>query len=163
MQRFVLPAVLGSAIGGAQTMLLREYVDTPMANDFLNGKTTTKPLLVKQLQGFGTPSAVAGMVGGLIGLGLGLYAQKSGKILRTVDEQIAALTYGAGALTTGILSGIYPTQAMQNVIAKDPSNPVYALSSTRRGVLSVGSPAPATISSVPAPVTSNQAVLKNFQ
>ncbi|MGC9123784.1 MAG: hypothetical protein ACP5IB_06950 [Thermoplasmata archaeon] len=159
MQSYILPATLGSAIGPVQTFMLREYVDTPQANDFLSGKTTTKPLLVKQLKGFGTASALAGIIGGIVGLGLGLYSAKTGKILRTFNEQIAALTYGASALTSGIMSGIYPTTAMQNLIARDPDNPIYAATSSNRGTITI---APASRQAAIAP-TSNQAVLQNFQ
>lgn len=170
MQSYILPATLGSAMGPIQTFMLREYVDTPQANNFLNGKTTTKPLLVKQLKGFGTASALGGIIGGVVGLGLGLYAAKSGKILRTFNEQIAALTYGASALTSGIMSGIYPTAAMQNLIAQDPSNPIYTATSSRRAtIISPSKPAIAPSKPVFAPSTSavvptsNQSVLKNFQ
>ena len=163
MQSYILPATLGSAIGPIQTFMLREYVDTPQANDFLSGKTTTKPLLVKQLKGFGTASALGGIIGGIVGLGLGLYSAKSGKILRTFNEQVAALTYGASALVSGIMSGIYPTTAMQNLIARDPDNPIYTATSSNRGTITIA-PAPrqAAVSSPIAP-TSNQAVLQNFQ
>jgi|GEM_PF-1989039 len=160
MMSFMLPAGVGAALGPAQTIFLREYVDTPMANDFLNGKTTSYPF-IKPLQGFGTPSALAGIVGGVIGLGLGYMGAKKGKVIKTFNGQLALITYGASALTSGLLSGIYPTAAAASAIAKDPSNPIFSASSTRRGSLVI-TQAPMSASSVPTTQTPNQRVLANF-
>jgi hypothetical protein len=162
MQSYILPATLGSAIGPIQTFLLREYVDTPMANNFLSGQSSISPVLIKPLKGFSTPSALFGIASGLIGLGIGLYSAKTGKIFRTFNEQLGVLTYGASSLVSGIMSGMYPTTSVQNAIAKDPDNPIYTQSSV--GSVSIQ---PSGIKRfVPAPtssnITSNQAVLNNF-
>jgi len=157
MMSFMLPAGVGAALGPAQTFLLREYVDTPMANDFLNGKTTTYPF-IKPLGGFGTPSALAGIVGGIIGLGLGYIGVKKGKVVKTFNGQLALITYGASALTSGLFSGIYPTAAASSAIQKDPSNPIFTASSSNRGSLVITQPP----MSVPTTQTANQKILANF-
>ncbi|MGC8580587.1 MAG: hypothetical protein ACP5MB_11115 [bacterium] len=162
MQSYILPATLGSAVGPIQTFLLREFVDTPMANNFLSGQSTMSPVLIKPLKGFSTPSALAGIASGIIGLGLGLYAAKTGKIFRTFNEQLGVLTYGASSLASGVMSGIYPTTSVQNAIAKDPDNPIYTQASG--GSVSI-QPAGA-MRLVPAKtstsVTPNQSVINNF-
>jgi hypothetical protein len=160
MMSFMLPAGVGAALGPAQTFLLREYVDTPMANDFLNGKTTTYPF-VKPLKGFGTPSALAGIVGGIIGLSLGYVGAKKGKIIKTFNGQLAMITYGASALTSGLLSGIYPTSAASTAIARDPDNPIFTASSSNRGSLVITQP-PMTAPTIPTTQTPNQQILANF-
>ena len=161
MQTYVLPATLGSAIGPIQTFLLREYVDTPMANNFLSGQSNVSPVLIKPLKGFSTPSALAGIASGLVGLGLALYSAKTGKVFRTFNEQLGVLTYGASSLASGIMSGIFPTVPVQNAIAKDPSNPIYTQSSGSVSIQPAG-----TTKLVPAKtvtnVTPNQAVISNF-
>jgi len=84
----------GAAVGALQTPLLREYLDPKY------------PALIPQLGKFGTPSAVAGIVGGGIALVAALYANAKRKLS---DVQISALeTYGTVALVGGVLSGIYP-------------------------------------------------------
>jgi len=154
---FMLPAGVGAALGPAQTFLIREYVDTPMANDFLNGKTTTYPF-IKPLKGFGTPSALAGIVGGIIGLSLGYVGAKKGKIIKTFNGQLALITYGASALTSGLLSGLYPTSAASTAIARDPDNPIFTASSSNRGSLIIKQPPV----SAPTTQTPNQQILANF-
>jgi len=157
MMSFMLPAGVGAALGPAQTFLIREYVDTPMANDFLNGKTTTYPF-IKPLKGFGTPSALAGIVGGIIGLSLGYVGAKKGKIIKTFNGQLALITYGASALTSGLLSGLYPTSAASTAIARDPDNPIFTASSSNRGSLIIKQPPV----SAPTTQTPNQQILANF-
>lgn len=91
----------GAAVGALQTPLLREYLDPKY------------PALIPQLGTFGTPSALAGMVGGGIALVAALYANAKRKLS---DVQISALeTYGTVALVGGVLSGLYPAVAVTTV------------------------------------------------
>lgn len=91
----------GAAVGALQTPLLREYLDPKY------------PALIPQLGKFGTPSAVAGIVGGGIALAAALYANAKRKLS---DVQISALeTYGTVALVGGVLSGLYPAVAVTTV------------------------------------------------
>ena len=165
MMSFMLPAGVGAALGPAQTFLLREYVDTPMANEFLNKKR--KYPFVKPLKGFGTPSALAGIVGGIIGLSLGYVGAKKGKIIKTFNGQLALITYGASALTSGLLSGMYPTAAASTAIARDPDNPIFEEESSNRGNLvitqpPVSAPTTQTTPTIPTTQTPNQEILANF-
>ncbi len=84
----------GAAVGALQTPLLRQYLDPKY------------PAMISQLGNFGTPSAVAGIVGGSIALAAALYANAKRKLS---DVKISALeTYGTVALVSGVLSGFYP-------------------------------------------------------
>ncbi len=84
----------GAAVGALQTPLLRQYLDPKY------------PAMIAQLGNFGTPSAVAGIVGGSIALAAALYANAKRKLS---DVKISALeTYGTVALVSGVLSGFYP-------------------------------------------------------
>lgn len=91
----------GAAAGALQTPLLRQYLDPKY------------PALIPQLGKFGTPSAVAGIVGGSIALAAALYANSKRKLS---DIQVSALeTYGAVALVGGVMSGVYPAVAVTTV------------------------------------------------
>lgn len=97
----MLAEIGGAAVGALQTPLLRHYLDPKY------------PALIPQLGKFGTPSAVAGIVGGGIALAVALYANAKRKL---TDVQISALeTYGTVALVGGVLSGFYPAVAVTTV------------------------------------------------
>ncbi|MDI6860219.1 MAG: hypothetical protein QMC85_06965 [Methanocellales archaeon] len=88
---------VGATIGTAQTPLLREYVDKKYPDKRITA-----------LKGFGTPSSLAGTVGGGLLTLAGLYGVTTGKGIRTSTSQAAALGYGVPALVGGLLSGIFP-------------------------------------------------------
>lgn len=95
MDRRVGVIVMGTAIGTAQTFLLREFVDKQYG-----------PVL-PQLGAWGYPSVLAGLgIGGITTLlgvaGLGGYGPLRG------DATIVALAYGIPALVGGVLSALYP-------------------------------------------------------
>ena len=131
-------ATVGATIGAVQTILLRQYGDISMANGFLKNTSGTPPLLMKQLKGFGSPSALAGIVGGIVGLALGLGIMLKGMVSRSVTLGAALVGYGSTALFTGILSGVFPTTAWSAATSADPSNPVGAASVRRNVVVSNG-------------------------
>ena len=131
-------ATVGATIGAVQTILLRQYGDISMANGFLKNTSGTPPLLMKQLKGFGSPSALAGIVGGIVGLALGLGIMLKGMVSRSVTVGAALVGYGSAALFTGILSGVFPTTAWSAATSADPNNPVGAASVRRNVVVSNG-------------------------
>ena len=133
-----LAASAGATIGAIQTVLLREYVDTSMANGFLKNTSGTPPLLMKQLKGFGSASALVGIAGGIIGLAVGLGILLKGMVSRSVTVGAALVGYGSTALFTGILSGVFPTTAWSSATLADPNNPVGAASVRRNVVVSNG-------------------------
>lgn len=97
----MLAEIGGAGVGALQTPLLRQYLDPKY------------PALVPQLGKFGTPSALAGIVGGGIALAAALYANSKRKL---TDIKISALeTYGTVALVGGVLSGFYPAVAVTTV------------------------------------------------
>lgn len=124
-------AVVGGVVGALQTMLLREYADSSMATSFLKNTSGTPPLLMKQLKGFGSPSALFGIIGGVIGLAVGLFGLLKKKFVRDVGVAAALTGYGATALTTGIISGALPTVQWSAATAADPNNPIGASAITR--------------------------------
>jgi hypothetical protein len=89
---------VGALVGALQTPLVREYVDRK------------RPLLnVPQLKAFGTPSALAGIgLGGISTLVAALSLRKGAKKLIKEENIPLALDYGVVALTTGVLSGLFP-------------------------------------------------------
>lgn len=89
--------VASSAVGTAQTPLLREYVDKRYP--------TTR---IAALKGFGTPSSLTGTVGGGILTLAGVYSVMTGKGIRGPAAQAAAMGYGVPALVGGVLSGVFP-------------------------------------------------------
>ena len=131
-------ATVGATIGAVQTILLRQYGDISMANGFLKNTSGTPPLLMKQLKGFGSPSALAGIVGGIVGLALGLGIMLKGMVSRSVTVGAALVGYGSAALFTGILSGVFPTTAWSAATSADPNNPIGAASVRRNVVVSNG-------------------------
>ncbi|MCL5732875.1 MAG: hypothetical protein M1285_05705, partial [Candidatus Thermoplasmatota archaeon] len=131
-------ATVGATIGAVQTILLRQYGDISMANGFLKNTSGTPPLLMKQLKGFGSPSALAGIVGGIVGLALGLGIMLKGMVSRSVTLGAALVGYGSTALFTGILSGVFPTTAWSAATTADPNNPIGAASVRRNVVVTNG-------------------------
>lgn len=125
---------VGAALGVSQTMLLREFVDNDLANTFITGASSgaTPPLLMKQFKGFGSASALAGIIGGGVATIVGGYSAYSGRWIRGRATRTGILGYGGGALASGIISGALPTPAWKNGIAVDPSNPVRRGTSIRR-------------------------------
>lgn len=116
----------GAVIGAVQTALLREFADNSMAQAFLKNTSGSPPLLMKQLKGFGSLSALAGIAGGIIGLVVGLGILMKGMMRGSATVGAVLVGYGSTALFTGILSGVYPTTAWQAATAADPNNPVGA-------------------------------------
>ena len=57
--KIAVSATAGATIGAVQTALLRQYADKSMADNFLKNTSGTPPLLMKQLKGFGSLSALA--------------------------------------------------------------------------------------------------------
>lgn len=92
----VLTAGLG--VGTAQTFILREYVD----------KTYGVIPGLGMLKGFGTYSALGGIISGGVATGLGLVSVLTGKITRNETIQLGLIGYGIPALSGGILSGLFP-------------------------------------------------------
>jgi len=128
-----LAASAGAVLGAVQTELLRQYVDISLANGFLKNTSGSPPLLMKQLKGFGSASALAGIAGGIVGLAIGLGIMLKGMILRSVTLGAALVGYGSTALFTGLLSGAFPTTAWSAATSADPRNPVGASSIRRNG------------------------------
>ena len=144
-------AIGGATVGALQTILLREFVDNSMAKAFLTNTTGNTPFLMKQLKGFGSPSAIFGIAGGVVGLVLGLMSLLKGKIIRHAGAGAVLTGYGVTALLTGGLSGALPTPAWQAATAADPNNPI-GVSKARRGNVTVNGsngvvrPTPQTLS-----------------
>ena len=101
METKVLAAgAIGAGVGVAQTFLLRDFVDKkyPLTN-------------VPSLKGFGTPSALAGIIGGGLALAVGAYGASKGKDgrQRLADVYVEpAIDYGAAAFVGGLMSGWKP-------------------------------------------------------
>ena len=132
-------AATGGAVAGAlQTILLRQYVDDALASGFLKNTSNSPPVLMKQLKGFGSVSALAGIGGGIVGLALGLASMLKGMMTRSVTVGAALVGYGSTALLTGILSGVFPTSPWSAAITADPNNPVGAPSVQRKLASSSG-------------------------
>ncbi len=121
----------GAVIGAVQTTLLRQFADIPMAQAFLKNTTGTPPILMKQLKGFGSLSALIGIFGGISGLALGLAILLKGAITRSTSIGAVLVGYGSTALFTGLLSGLYPATAWSAAVSVDPNNPVGAASVRR--------------------------------
>lgn len=117
-------ATIGGVVGTAQTIILREKVDPMYVNDFITGKTSTPPPGMKQLKQWAAPSVLTGLIGGGIATGLGIEGMTRGRILKSEKASSFALGYGGSALLGGVLNGIFPSAAIQNAVAKDPSNPL---------------------------------------
>ena len=90
--------VAGSGAGLAQTFILREYVD----------KTYGLIPGLEGLGGFGTYSAIGGIISGGVTTALGLVSILTRKITTNETIQLGLIGYGIPALSGGILSGLFP-------------------------------------------------------
>jgi len=114
MERNVIPIAVGAGIGGAQTFILKAYVDEQIGP------------IIPGIGGFGYPSSVAGWGAGGIATILGLLG-KTGK--GPIRGEIAdfALSYGIPALIGGVLSGYLSGETTPPASARAP---VMRLAST---------------------------------
>jgi hypothetical protein len=98
-QNAVIGQFAGTSIGALQTPLLREYVDT--ATPWVGG-----------IGAYGRPSALIGLISGLLTLGIGIYGStknRSGEQRIKSDGAVLALIgHGTVAFETGLLSGMLP-------------------------------------------------------
>ena len=119
---------IGIAMGSAQTVLLQQYVDIPMAQAYLTAgakaSNAPKPFLLGQLKQFGSPSATIGIVTGVVFTAFGAYSSMKPRYIRSDLVNSALLAYGVTALVGGVISGLFPTQAWSNAVAQDPFNPI---------------------------------------
>lgn len=98
--RVIAGQIAGTSVGAIQTPLIRELVDRP-----------NPTLGVEALGGFGTPSALLGLITGALTLGAAAYGASKGRDgrQRMKDEIVMALAgHGTVAVESGLLSGIYP-------------------------------------------------------
>ena len=107
--KVIAAGAIGAGVGVLQTVALREFVDKkyPLTN-------------VASLKGWGTPSALAGMIGGVLGLGVGAYGAGKGKDgrQRLADVYVEpAIDYGAAAFVGGLLSGWKPAVTEADCVA----------------------------------------------
>lgn len=100
----IISQFVGTSIGAIQTPLLREYVDT--ANPLIGG-----------IGAFGRPSALIGIISGIITLGAGIYGStKKNGGQRLGDSAVLGLIgHGTAALETGVLSGLLPARKTATV------------------------------------------------
>lgn len=103
----------GSGVGIAQTFILREYVDK--THGLIPG--------LEGLKGFGTYSAIGGIISGGVTTALGLISVLTGKITRNEMIQMGLIGYGIPALSGAILSGLFP----------HPDVPIAGLRAPARG------------------------------
>lgn len=100
---------VAAGAGVAQTFILREKVDR---------KYPTKN--IPAMKGFGCISALAGMIGGGTGLAIGAIGSSKDRTGRQRLADIyneAAIDYGATALVSGLLSGIFPAVTEADCVA----------------------------------------------
>lgn len=95
----VATGTVGTAAGVTQTTILREMVDPERGT------------LVEALGNWGRPSVLGGIIGGIPTLGVGVYSVMTGKVTTSENIQMALMGYGASALFTGVLSGLFPVAA----------------------------------------------------
>lgn len=103
----------GAGAGIAQTFILREYVDKE--HGLIPG--------LDGLGGFGTYSAMGGIISGGITTGLGLVSVLTGKITTNETIQLGLIGYGIPALSGGILSGLFPHPAVPGLTLRAPARP----------------------------------------
>ena len=77
-------------------------------------------MLMKQLKGFGSLSALVGIGAGVGGLAAGYFVGRRGRYMG-VSEALYA--YGAASLGGGIVSGALPTSQWAAAVAADPARP----------------------------------------
>lgn len=100
-QKSIGVAIGLAAVGSSQTYILREYVD----------KTYGKIPGLEGLGGFGTYSAMGGIISGGITTALGLVSVLwKGKITTNETVQLGLLGYGIPALSSGVMSGLFPVK-----------------------------------------------------
>lgn len=107
--KVTVAGAIGAGVGALQTPVLRQFVDKkyPLTN-------------IPSLKGFGTPSALFGLIGGGVGLTVGAVglSKKDGR-QRLKDEYVEpAIDYGITAIVGGILSGLYPAVTEADCVAK---------------------------------------------
>ncbi len=113
-------AAVGGGLGASQALGFR-LLDQQLATNYLKSPSTAfNPKIIKPLKGFGT-------IGNLVNLGLsglelygGYHEFNRGKM----DTGSLLATMGGAGLVGYVINGAMPSQAVQNVIAADPSNPV---------------------------------------
>lgn len=115
---------VGSGVGFAQEILLREYADPAYVKPFLTGTTGMPPPGMKTLKQWAAPSVMTGLIAGGIATGLGVEGLTRGRIIKSANASSFALGYGTTSLLGGILNGVFPSAAISNAVAKDPSNPL---------------------------------------
>jgi hypothetical protein len=122
-------AIVGAAVGGAQTYALRTWVDKP--DEPLFGAGTSYAAL-------GQPSALFGLVGGVIATGVGLYTYKKNKLPKPIAAAVTG--YGLSALAGGIVSAAKPvtatsaTKAPQRIPMGQYVPPAAAAAAAARGI-----------------------------
>jgi hypothetical protein len=113
-------ASAGGAVGAAQALGFR-LLDEQLATDYLKNPTTAfNPKIVKSMKGFGTVGNLTNLGLSITELGGGYYLGNRGRY----DTGNFLATLGGAGLVGYIINGAVPSQAVQNVIAADPSNPV---------------------------------------
>ena len=121
---FAGATIAGGLLGAVQTILLRQFVDIPMAKSFLKDTSNAPPLLMKQLKGFGSASALVGIIAGAVASVIGIMGIVKGKFLKDKSVAGAVAGYGVLALSTGLLSGAFPANEWRAAMVVDPSNPI---------------------------------------
>lgn len=88
--------VAGAAIGGAQTFILREFVDGQYGP------------IIPGIGSWGNPSVVAGLAGGGVTSVLAVLGVLGKGPIKDDDQIYGLLAYGIPAIVGGIYSGLYP-------------------------------------------------------
>jgi len=103
-----------SSTGLAQTWILREYVD----------KTQGLIPGLEVLGGFGTYSAMGGIIAGGAATALGLVSILTGKVTRNEAIQLGLIGYGVPALSGGVLSGLFPAITIPGARLRAPATTI---------------------------------------
>jgi hypothetical protein len=105
-QNAVIGQFVGTSIGALQTPLLREYADT--ATPWIEGIGT-----------YGRPSALVGIISGIITLAAGIYGSTkdkgTGKQRLSDGWVLGLIGHGTAAFETGLLSGMLPAPKTSTV------------------------------------------------
>ena len=113
-------ASVGGGIGAAQALGFR-LLDQNLATAYLKAPSTAfNPKIIKPLKGFGTVGSLANLGLSAVELYGGYHEFNRGKM----DTGSLLATMGGAGLVGFVINGAMPSQAVQNVIAADPSNPV---------------------------------------
>lgn len=100
--KVTVAGAIGAGVGALQTPLIRVYVDPTYGS------------VIPQLGTFGTPSALAGMIGGGSAIAIGALGMTRGRngMQRLSDKVIEpAIDYGVTAFVGGFMSGLFPCGA----------------------------------------------------